>query len=399
MTAIPAAPSQIIRWAVALMFLANGFVMGVWATQIPLLLPRHDITKPILGLLLLGFGIGAVSAMLFSGKLLARFGSRRLTQAFALLLVPTLPLVVFAQTIPTLAVAMAMMGAIGGTMDVAMNANAVVVERRLNRAIMSSSHGFWSIGGFLGGLGGGPVIATYGAEVQALMAATAVLALVLIAMPFLAQDPGREAAAGGATGRGRGETPPLFPRKLGIWVLGLMSLFSMIPEGAVLDWSAIYLMNDHSSTVSQSGLAFALFSGSMAVLRFLGDALRNRFGAVRVLRTSALIGAGGMMIAALAPSQAFATAGFLICGIGVANMIPVIFSAAGNYPGVVAGSAISTVTMLGYSGILVAPTAIGFIAHEVGFRVTFVGLSGLMLIVAAMASRAAMADGIRSHEG
>jgi len=400
MTARVTTQSQISRWAVALMFMANGFVMGVWATQIPLLLPRHDITKPVVGLLILGLGIGAVSAMLFSGKLLARFGSRTMTRGFALALVPVLPMVVFAPSLPTVAIAMALMGAVAGSMDVGMNANAVAVERTQGRAIMSSSHGFWSLGGFFGGLGGGPVIAAYGAEMQSLIAAGIVLVLVAIAWPFLVEEPRAVIAPAGLPRKDvQAASPPLLPRHLGIWVLGILSFLSMVPEGAVLDWSALYLLNEHGATVSQSGLAFGLFSGAMAVLRFIGDAVRNRFGAVRTLRVSALIGSGGMFLAAIAPTPELATAGFFLSGIGVANLIPIIFSAAGNFPGVAAGTAISTVTMLGYSGILVAPSAIGFVAQQVGFRPTYIGLAMLMLVVAAMAGRAAMADGIRKHDG
>ena len=150
------------RWAVAALFGANGLVMGSWAPQIPLLLPRHQIDESTLGLLILGLGIGAVGSMLYSGRLIAAYGSRRVSTLFGLLLVPVPPLVVFAPNLPLLALAMAAMGAVVGCMDVAMNANAVAVEKRLGRAIMSSSHGFWSFGGFVGGAPGGLLLAQYG---------------------------------------------------------------------------------------------------------------------------------------------------------------------------------------------------------------------------------------------
>jgi len=146
------------RWAVALMFLANGFVMGAWAPQIPLLLPRHGIDKSTLGLLILVLGLGAVTAMLFAGRLIARHGTRDVLRVFALSIVPVLPAVVYSPNLWLLALFMAVFGAMAGCMDVAMNANAVEVERGLGRAIMSSSHGFWSLGGFLGGSLGGLAI-------------------------------------------------------------------------------------------------------------------------------------------------------------------------------------------------------------------------------------------------
>ena len=377
------------RWAVAAMFLANGFVMGSFAPQIPLLLPRHDITKPALGLLLLALGIGAVVAMLFSGRIIARFGTRRTLTVFALAVVPVLPGVVLAPSVPVLAFAMAAMGAVIGCMDVAMNAQAVEVERRLGRAIMSSSHGFWSLGGFAGAGLGGLLIAGQGAGMHALAAAALAGIVVVAALPFLPAATATTAAAGPRT--------RLLPRDPALWALGLISLLAMVPEGAALDWGALYIQTELGADVAASGLAFALFAGGMAVMRFLGDGLRNRHGAVRTLRLSALVGAAGLLAAALAPTAPVAILAFGIAGLGVANMVPVIFSAAGNHPGMASGAAISFVTMVGYSGILIAPASIGFVADAVGFRVTFAALAGVLLVVALSASRASAAEIV--HQG
>ena len=379
--------ARIGRRAVAAMFGANGLVMGAWAPQIPLLLPRHQITESTLGLLILGLGIGAVGAMLYSGRLIAALGSRRVVALFGGLLVPVLPLVVFAPNLWLLAPGMAAMGAVSGCMDVAMNANAVQVERRLGRAIMSSSHGFWSLGGFVGGALGGVVLARVGAGSQALLVALVVAVMVAAAARFVIPD---EAAP--HIGR-KAPRAALFPRQAILWLLGAMALFSMVPEGAVLDWAALYLAGELGADVAVSGLAFGLFSAAMALMRFAGDTIRNRFGAVRTLRVSGLIGAAGMLLAALAPADAVALAGFAICGLGVANTVPIMFSAAGNQPGITPGAGIATVTMLGYCGILVAPSSIGFVAEAVGFRVTYAAIAVLLLVVAALAGRAAAADG------
>jgi MFS family permease len=380
---------QRARWAVAAMFLANGFVMGAWAPQIPLLLPRHQIAEGTLGLLILVLGMGAVGAMLFSGRLIARFGSRAVLSAFSLALVPALPAIVFSPSIPVLALFMAVFGAMVGCMDVAMNAQAVEVERRLHRAIMSSSHGFWSLGGFVGGSAGSFIIAHLGSEEQALITAAGALVLVISAMPFLLtaapQPPTTQAAP-----RAR-----LLPRDLRLWLLGFMAFFSMVPEGAVLDWAAIYLTKELGSDVFRSGLAFAFFAGAMAVMRFAGDHVRNRFGAVRTLRISGLIGAAGLMGGALAPADWVAVASFAIAGLGVANMVPILFSAAGNHPSVPSAVAISTVTMVGYCGILVAPASIGWVAEHLGFRPTYAALSLLLVVVALLAARVADADKLR----
>lgn len=379
------------RWAVAAMFLANGFIMGAWAPQIPLLLPRHGISEGTLGLLILVLGLGAVGAMLFAGRLIARFGVRNVLRVFSLSMIPALPAVVLAPDLATLALTMAVLGALIGCMDVAMNANAVEVERHLGRAIMSSSHGFWSLGGFFGGSLGGWIIAHWGAAGQSLWASAVAGVIVLLAMPFLMADGARPAPV-------PGEAPArtaLLPRDAALWMLGVMALFSMVPEGSVLDWAALYLQQELGSDVATSGLAFALFSGAMAVMRFAGDGVRNRFGAVATLRWSGMVAAAGLMGAAMAPTDALAIGCFAFAGLGVANMVPILFSAAGNHPGLAPGAGIAAVTMMGYSGILVAPSTIGFVAEHVGFRVTYAALALCLVAVAALAPRAAVADGIR----
>ena len=381
--------AQRARWAVAAMFLANGFVMGAWAPQIPLLMPRHDVTESALGLLILVLGIGAVSAMLFAGRLISLYGGRRVLSVFSLALIPVLPMVVFSPNLWLLALFMAVFGAMAGCMDVAMNNQAVEIERRLNRAIMSSSHGFWSLGGFIGGSAGAWVIAHWGSEVQSLLTAGVVAAVVLAAMPFLLPDtPKQMVAEAVATPKAK-----LFPKDLHVWLLGFLALFSMVPEGAVLDWAAIYLQKELGSEVFVSGLAFAFFAGAMAVMRFAGDTVRNRLGAVRTLRISGLMGAAGLMGGALAPYDWVAIVSFFVAGLGVANMVPILFSAAGNHPRLPSASAISIVTMVGYCGILVAPASIGFLAEHAGYRLTYAGLSLLLVVVALLAAQAADADG------
>jgi MFS family permease len=377
------------RWAVAAMFMANGFVMGAWAPQIPLLMPRHNVTESVLGLLILVLGLGAVSAMLFAGRLISLYGGRRVLSLFSLALIPVLPMVVFSPNLWLLALFMAVFGAMAGCMDVAMNAQAVVIERRLNRAIMSSSHGFWSLGGFIGGSAGSWIIAHWGSETQSLLTAGVVAVLVLSAMPFLLADaPSEPVAAAGPAPKAI-----LFPKDFHVWLLGFLALFSMVPEGAVLDWAAIYLQKELGSDVFVSGLGFAFFAGAMAVMRFLGDTVRNRFGAVRTLRISGLLGAAGLMGGALAPYDWVVIVSFFLAGLGVANMVPILFSAAGNHPRLPTASAISIVTMVGYCGILVAPSTIGFLAEHMGFRPTYAALSLILVVVALLAARAADADG------
>jgi len=375
------------RYAVAAMFLTNGFLMGCFALQIPFLLPRYQITESTVGLMLLALGLGAVGAMLFAGRVIARLGSRRAVILFALLACPSIMVIVLSQHIALATLGMVALGAFGGCMDVAMNANAVEVEKRLNRAIMSSSHGFWSLGGFIGSLGGGLVIARTSPETHAIAASLVALVVVLAASRYLIAEPPHPVLAAG-------EKHVHWPRNPGIYLIGLLALFAMIPEGAAMDWGALYLTRTFDASITTAGLGFAMFSGAMATMRFLGDAVRNRFGAVQTLRISALIGAAGVFGVSVAPTQGLVILCFFIAGIGIANTVPIAFSAAGNQPGISPGAGIAIATMMGYSGILVAPSAIGFAAEYIGYRITYFAVSLLLLVVALNAGRAGAADRI-----
>ena len=373
------------RWAVAAMFLVNGFLMGSWAPQIPFMLPRHHISEFTLGLLLLLIGLGAIAAMAWTGGLINRYGSRKVIIVFAFLSCASFALMVLAPNIPFAIPALMLFGACIGSMDVAMNANAVEVERRLDRAVMSSSHGFWSLGGFIGGGAGGLLIAAYGVAGHALIAAGLALVTALAAMPLLITETHHHETQ-------REKPRFVWPRGAAVYILGFMALFSMIPEGAVLDWAALYLGKELGADIATSGFAFAFFAGAMALMRFLGDGMRNRYGAVATMRASAFTAAAGMLAGGLAPNPWLAIAAFALCGLGIANTVPIAFSAAGNQPGLSPGLGISMVTLIGYSGILVAPSTMGFVAEHIGFRITYVTLALFLTAVALLAGHVAAAD-------
>ena len=371
------------RWAVATMFFANGFLTGSWAPQIPVFLTRLEISKLTLGLLILLFGLGAVAAMTWCGHLISRHGSRNVVRWFGVCASFGLLLVALAPNVPLAAIAMILFGGVIGGMDVAMNANAVAVERKLSRAVMSSSHGFWSLGGFVGGGLGGFTIQHYGHLAHAMGATVVAFAAILLAMRYLVGEDKPATAA---------HAKFSLPKAPAIYLIGLMALLSMIPEGAVLDWSALYLRQELGADLATAGLAYAAFSGVMALMRFLGDGVRNHFGAVKTLRVSALLAAAGMLVAGLSPSPWVAIFAFAFSGFGVANMVPIAFSAAGNQGGISSGTGMSVVTTIGYCGILVAPSAFGFIAEHTGFGPVFIALSGLLVVVFLMAGLAHHAD-------
>jgi MFS family permease len=362
------------RLAVSLMFLANGFVVGSWAPKIPEFAARLDLDESALGLMIMCFGIGSLCAMPAVGAMISKNGSRRVMLLVASATIPCLLLVTLAPSIWTAAVALFLMGALIGGMDVAMNANAVEVEKRQARAIMSSCHGFWSLGGVAGAALGGILIEFYDVHLHAIVASLLTAVAVAIAWPRALADPPLKATREDGQASPGMSRPSLLTAGATVWLTGIICLIMMTPEGAILDWGALYLRQELGADPALSGLAFGAFSAAMALMRFLGDLVRDRFGAVRTFRVSAVLAMIGLTTAGLAQSAELAIAGFAIAGLGFANTVPIAFSAAGNLPGLPQGLAISVVTFMGYSGILFAPSVIGFIAEHTGFSVIYLAL-------------------------
>ena len=373
------------RAAVSLLFLMNGFFVGCWAPKIPEFAERLQLSKFQLGLMILVFGLGSLTMMPIAGAQIARHGSRLVTQVAAVCMLPILLALTLAPNIVTGAVSLFLFGGFIGAMDVAMNTNAVAVEKSMRRAIMSSCHAFWSLGGLIGSGLGGLAIAKLGVLGHAELATLLAAIFLGVAWPMILADPPHPDE------KKEKARLPLVPLP---WLLGLMALFSMVPEGAVLDWGALYLRQELDASIALSGLGFAAFSLTMAVMRFAGDLVRDRLGGVKTLRICTLFAIAGMLLAAFAPDAEIAIVGFALCGIGISNMVPIVFSAAGNIPGLKAGIGLSVVTTMGYSGMLVAPSAIGFVAEHIGFSVVFMALPVLLVVVLLFSNLARYADGI-----
>lgn len=360
------------RVAVSVLFLVNGFLIGNWAPKIPLLMNRLEIGETVMGLLILAFGIGSVTMMPVIGALTARYGSAPVLRVVSVIVLPILLIITVLPQLWMVAIVVVLFGGFVGGMDVAMNANAVAVEKAMGKAIMSSCHGFWSLGGLIGAATGGLLIGTLG-EVGHAIAFTIVATIgILLVLPWIVRD--------NTTAGTRAQTPLALPRSLLPYLVGIMALFCMLPEGVVLDWSAHFLQKELNATIELAALGYAAFSGTMAIMRFLGDHIRNRLGAVTTLRICAVIAMIGMSLGAMAPTAELAIAGFAFAGIGISNMVPIAFSAAGNLPGVPPGIGLSIVTVTGYSGILLAPSFIGFAAEHVGFSPVILVVTALVVI-------------------
>ncbi|WP_343314711.1 MFS transporter [Brucella sp. BE17] len=373
------------RVAVALLFLMNGYIFGGWAPKIPEFAERLGLDSAGMGLMILVFGIGSLAMMPVAGALSAQRGSGLVVRVFALAVIPTLLIIALVPNIVTAVIAMFYFGGTIGAMDVVMNANAVATEKKMRRAIMSSCHAFWSFGGLIGAASGGFLIDHFGAFTHALVATVAAALMLVVAWPSIIADTSHHED---------GEKPKLvLPRNPLPWLVGVIALFAMVPEGAILDWGAYHMRQDLGASATVAGFGFAAFSFSMAVMRFAGDLVRDRFGAVKTLRTCTMIAIIGMLIVGFSNSPYVSLVGFAICGIGISNIVPIAFSIAGNMPGVNPSVALSIATTLGYSGMLVAPSLIGFVAKQTGnFGVVFAVLPVLLLVVLAFSSLARYAD-------
>ncbi len=371
------------RWAVSLMFLANGFMVGNWVPKIPEFKARLELSESGLGLMILLFGIGSIAAMPAIAALVARKGSRAVTRWTAVPMAFVILAITVASGIPAAGITMLVAGALIGGMDIAMNANAVAVEKHMRRSIMSSCHGFWSLGALAGSSAGGYVIDTLGVFGHAWYVTLFCVILVLAALSRLHEGEDDE------NGKGVGLKLPASPLP---YLLGIIALISTVPEGAVIDWSALYLRQELGADISISGFGYGALALSMAIVRFISDPLRDRFGAVPIVRASTLFAGAGFLLAGYTDSPVLAITGFAIAGIGVANIFPVAMSAAGNLPGFAQGVAISVVAFMAYSGILLAPSAIGFVAERTGFSPVFMVMAVMFALAAMMSSITRHAD-------
>lgn len=374
------------RIAISVLFFVNGYLLGNWAPKVPEFLHRLSLSESDLGLLLLLLGAGALTAMPLAGWLIAKRGSNSIVKLTSIVAVPAILIVTLPNNIYMAGIVLFILGALIAAMDVAMNANAVSVERTFKQAIMSSCHGFWSLGGLVGAATGGWLIDNLGLFGHAIIV-TAIAGIGIFAcLGSVLED--KIVTEDAAVHKVRLPANPL------PYVLGAMALFSMIPEGAVLDWGALFLRQELGASLELSGFGYAAFSGAMAIMRFAGDPLRQKFGAVATMRVCSLAAIAGLLLAGTADSAIVATVGFALAGLGISNLVPILFSAAGNLPGLAPGIGISMVTFMGYSGILFAPSLIGFIAEHTGLGPIFAFLPVPLCLVFVLSHLAVHADSV-----
>jgi MFS family permease len=350
----------IVRLAVALIFFVAGAVFATWIAQIPQVREKLSLSEGQIGLALLGISVGVIIGLTMAGNLIERFSSRRVTVIAGVLFCLSLILIAQAGDLLTLTLTLAINGFFNSITDVAMNTQAAEVERRWKKSIMSSFHAAFSVGGFAGALIASRFIeAQISLETHFTTMAGVFMLLVLIGMLPLIEIPGETDRKGGAAFR-------LPPRAL--WGLGAIAFACTIGEGSMGDWSALYLRDIVQTNETMATYGFAAYSIMMTLGRFSGDWIVAHIAPEKLVRGGGLLATVGMGIALLMPGFETALLGFALVGLGLATIIPLVFSAAGNLPDVPSGTGIAAVATIGYGGFLAGPPVIGILADFTSLR-------------------------------
>ena len=358
------------RLATRLAFLVAGFGVSCWAPLVPFAKQRLGVDDGVLGMLLLCIGLGSVVAMVITGALSARYGSKPIIVAGGCGLAVILPLLSVVSTPITLGAALLAFGASLGSLDVAMNIHAVEVERSAGKPLMSGFHALFSVGGFAGS-----TLMTFllsmqlGAFESTLLCAVLMLGAIVVARSRLIET--AEANDG-----------PLFVAPRGIvLLLAALTAITFLVEGALLDWSALLITGAGLVAANQGGVGYMLFSIAMTAGRLGGDAVTARVGDRAMVFWGGVVATAGFVVLLTAPLAVIAMAGFLLIGLGASNVVPVLFRQAGSQRAMPSALAVVAITTTGYAGNLVGPAGVGFVAKGVGLPGAFWLLALLLCLV------------------
>ncbi|MEJ5991834.1 MFS transporter [Ramlibacter sp. PS3R-8] len=360
-------------------FFVTGALFATWGVHVPSVKSHYGLSEQSLAVAMLAGGAGAVVALLYAGRVLARHAPRSVVPVTGLVCVAAVGSLLLPSQYGWLLALMAVYGMAAAIFDVAINDEATAIERHAGRPLMSGFHGMFSLGG-MAGAGAWSMLAPAGVSpIVHLVAASAALgALAWAATPFMLRD---------VRAAGEGSAPLSLPRGP-LALLGLLAALGLVAEGAMYDWSVLYLRQELGSSAGIASLGYASFSGAMAAGRFGGDWVRARVRSVTLLRWSGALGAVGMALALAVPHPAAALVGFALVGLGFSNIVPVLFSAAGRLPGIAPAHGIAAVSSVGYFGLMAGPPLIGFIAQARSLAVGLLVVIVFAVVVSAFARKA-----------
>ncbi|WP_334174600.1 MFS transporter [Pseudoxanthobacter sp.] len=373
---------RVSRLAVSGQFIAGGVGIGTWGANLPALSARAGLNEGDLGLVLLCFAAGAIISMINAPRVIRRFTASRAATAAGLLFGGAIALAAVGHTMALLAVIALLAGTVFGALDVTINAQAADLERRRGEPMMATFHGLFSAGGLLAAAGCGYLLRA-GADVMVcLPAGGGAVALVIVAMACVSSRPAADEPAAHRAGTGPAAAR-VMPSRGRVVMLGVLAFLAMFAEGACFDWVAIYLVRVVGTTESVAAFGFAVFAGAMATGRLCGDYARRKFRAVVLLRAGAATVAVALTLALLGRDVPAIFIALAVAGLGMANIIPIVFSVAGRFDGRDGGRALSRVLTMGYTGILVGPAFIGFMAHATTLTISLSAIVLAMVFIGA----------------
>jgi MFS family permease len=341
------------RIAIMVTFILHGILLGGWVTHIPLAKARLDAGLGLFGVALLSFAIGAVIAMPIAGAIINKKGSAFVTLIAGLGFATLLFAPAIAPSLPLFMISGALLGACVGSMDVAMNAHGLAIEKAYKKPVMSGFHGGFSVGAAIGTIGGAWLLGQAGETLQlTIISGFCGVGLIICSKYFLSAE----------VDKGLSGSHFAWPTKATMG-LGLLCFLALMIEGSVADWGAIMLQSRFILEASTAAMAFGFYQSGMAISRFSGDMLRQKFGAVPMVLWSALLTAVGTAAALVVPSVPLSLLAFTIAGIGIGNVAPVLFAGGGRLEPDAPGRGIAAVTSMGYSGFLAGPPLIGIVAE------------------------------------
>jgi len=360
------------KWALAMLFLADGAGFGTWAAHVPVFKQVLNIENGSLTFVLISVIVGAIISMPVTGQLTARYGSRRVIRIVAITYVLMIGLLAQASSFLLLVLFAGLFGAAKGAFDISVNAQAMAVEEHYQRSSMSFFQGCWSAGGLLGAGAAGLMLQHQGTIRGNLSLTAGLLALCALAsLPLLVDE----------TVKPRAASKFVWPSRA-LLRIAILASFGLLAEGAIADWASVYLHSYIGVALPLAAAGYAAYAIAMATARFSGDWLAVHFSGKNILHGSGLLIAAGLSCTLLSHSWWPAVIGLMLAGIGVANIVPVIWSVAGRDTRMGAGPAISATATIGYCGFLTGPPIIGSLAVIVGLR-TAMGVIVLAGIIVA----------------
>lgn len=365
------------RFSTRLNFFALGFGTAAWAPLIPFAQQRLHLNHADFGLLLLCAGIGSMVAMPATGALVQRVGCRVLIGFALLLLLAVLPGLTIWNTSLMMAISLFLFGVAAGSFGVALNLQAVIVEKNSLRALMSSFHGMCSLGGLAGVM---TVTCLLAAGISPLVSAVAIsmllLAISIMAVPACLAEIEREEPA-----PEQKKTGWKLPNRI-ILMIGAMCFIAFLSEGAAMDWSGIYLTSKYHVSTAYAGLAYTFFAITMTLGRFSGRYLLKSLGEKNIVSYSAACAALGLVVVVTAPHWFIVLLGYALVGFGCSNIVPVMFSRVGRQSLMPKAAALSCVSTMAYTGSLTGPALIGIVGQATSLTIMFTIVAALLLMIA-----------------